>query len=257
MLLPIGDDDRALSGFAYVTLLLLALNVGAFWLQLQNPELTFSYGAIAYQITRGVDLVNEVPLDRAPRAPEEIPQRPGPTPIHLTLVTSMFLHGGWLHLAGNMLYLWIFGDNVEHRFGHGVFLLLYLVSGLAAALAQIALEPDSLVPMVGASGAISGILGAYLVLFPRNRVHAIFFFTIVSVPAYVAIGFWVLIQVVNSLGVLAMEEPVLGGVAYGAHVGGFVAGVLLAGILRFVVRERENDVITRAARRDPHARRMW
>jgi membrane associated rhomboid family serine protease len=147
---------------------------------------------------------------------------------------------------------------VEHRFGHGVFLGLYLLSGLAATAAQVVLEPGSLLPMIGASGAISGVLGAYLVLFPRNRVHAIFFITIVSVPAFVAIGLWILFQFVNGLGAIAATEPTMGGVAYGAHIGGFFAGIVLATLLRFVIHEKEHrSVLSRAIAADPEARPLW
>src|SRR5690606_38565516 len=126
-----------------------------------------------------------------------IPQEPGPNPIQLTILSAMFMHGGWLHLGGNMLYLWIFGDNVEHRVGAWKFLAFYLVSGIVATFAQIAVHPEAVIPNLGASGAISGVLGAYLVLFPRNRVNAVFFFRIVSLPAVVVIGFWALLQVID------------------------------------------------------------
>jgi membrane associated rhomboid family serine protease len=258
VLIPIGDDDRKLSGPAYVTGLLLLANLGAFALQLHEPELLYRFSVVPYEIASGEDLVNAHPLDRAPGTADEIPQRPGPSPIYLTLLTSLFLHGGWLHLLGNLLYLWIFGDNVEHRFGHGVFLAFYLVSGVAGSLAQVALEPASLVPMLGASGAISGVLGAYLVLFPRNRVHAIFFFFIVSVPAALAIGFWVLFQFVQTMGMLAEAAPAGGGVAYAAHLGGFVAGAAMALVLRFLIKEKEHPSrLSRAIGGDREARRWW
>jgi membrane associated rhomboid family serine protease len=259
VLFPIGDEDKKRSGPAFVMGVLILLNVGAFWLQLQDPEITYSYGLIPYEVTQGEDLVNERRADVTPRSPQEIPQRPGPSPIYLTLLTSMFLHGGWLHLGGNMLYLWIFGDNVEHRFGHGVFILFYLVSGLAAAAAQIALAPESLVPMIGASGAISGVLGAYLVLFPRNRVHAIFFFRVVSVPAFVALGLWIVFQLFSGYGALTTAaEGAMGGVAYAAHIGGFFAGAVLAMILRFVIKEKEHPSrLSRAIEQDPDSKPWW
>jgi membrane associated rhomboid family serine protease len=249
VLIPIGDDDRKLSGPAYVTGVLLLLNLGAFVLQLQNPELLFSYSVVPYQVTNNVDLVNDVSMAEAART-GELPQREGPSPIHLTLITSLFLHAGWMHLLGNMLYLWIFGDNVEHRFGHLAFVGFYLVSGVAGSAAQIVFSPESMVPMLGASGAISGVLGAYLVLFPKNRVHAIFFFYVVSIPAVLAIGLWILFQVARALEVATAVEAALGGVAYFAHIGGFAAGIVMALVLRMIITEERPSRLSRAMSRD-------
>jgi membrane associated rhomboid family serine protease len=255
MLFPIGDDDRSLSGPAFVTGALLLANLGVFGLQLVDPELIYAYSTIPLEIITGQDLVNDARADVSPSDLSQIPQRPGPVPIHLTLLTSMFMHGGFAHLFGNMLYLWIFGDNVEHRFGHGAFLAFYLVSGLAASAAQIALEPGSVIPTLGASGAISGVLGAYLVLFPRNRVHAILLFTVVSVPAIVAIGLWIVFQFINGAGAIAATEQT-GGVAYGAHIGGFFAGVVLALVLRRMIRERPNR-LSHALQADTRSQPLW
>lgn len=145
-----------------------------------------------------------------------------------TLVTSMFLHGGWWHLIGNMLYLWIFGDNVEDRMGHGGFLVFYLLTGIVATVTHIVLNADSTLPLVGASGAISGVLGAYLVLFPRARIISViplfYFFRVVAVPAIVFLPIWFLIQFSSGLLSIGVEGP---GVAFWAHVGGFAAGVVL------------------------------
>ncbi len=152
----------------------------------------------------------------------------------LPLFTSMFWHGGWLHLIGNMLYLWIFGDNVEDRLGHGRFLFFYVGCGLAAALTQVALSPDSTVPTVGASGAIAGVLGAYLISFPRSRVVTfvpLFIFPwIVEIPAVAYLIIWFAIQLLSGVASLGQGE-MLGGVAWWAHVGGFVAGLLSVGVL--------------------------
>jgi membrane associated rhomboid family serine protease len=138
----------------------------------------------------------------------------------------MFMHGGWAHLLGNMLFLWIFGDNVEHRVGHVPYLLFYLVAGVIASLAQIAINPDSVIPTLGASGAISGVLGAYLVMFPQNRVTIIAFrFIPFQVPAIVAIGLWAVFQFISGFGAIAVSEQT-GGVAYMAHIGGFIAGLI-------------------------------
>ena len=187
----------------------------------------------------------------------EIPEEPGPSPIYLTILSAMFMHGSYLHLFGNLLYLWIFGDNVEHRFGSGVFLSFYLISGIAATFAQVFLDPTSVVPNLGASGAISGVLGAYLVLFPRNRVRAILLYFIVSVPAVVAIGLWIVFQFINGYGAVMASEETVGGVAYGAHIGGFVAGVVLALVLRMVIKQKERDTaISRHPERD-QSRQYW
>jgi membrane associated rhomboid family serine protease len=154
-----------------------------------------------------------------------------PSPI-LTIFTSMFMHGGLFHIGGNMLYLWIFGNNVEDTLGHGRCLIFYFACGVAAALAQTAVGPSSPVPMVGASGAVSGVLGAYLVLFPHAHVTALivlgFFWRLVQVPAVVVLGFWIVVQVLNGLGSFGAS----GGVAFFAHIGGFVAGMVLLFVLR-------------------------
>ena len=145
--------------------------------------------------------------------------------------TSMFLHGGWLHLAGNMLYLWVFGDNVEDKLGHGRYLVFYLVCGLAASLLHVFIAPSSSMPTVGASGAISGILGAYLLMFPRARVVTVipifFFLQVAELPALVVLGFWFVMQFFSGLISLGYETGGMGGVAWWAHVGGFVAGLIL------------------------------
>ncbi|HYE96645.1 MAG TPA: rhomboid family intramembrane serine protease [Rubricoccaceae bacterium] len=261
MLFPISDDDRHLNGRAVVTITLILANLALFVVQLSDPAFTYGWSMVPQEITTGEDLVNSAPLpeedpNREISKPSQLPQRPGPGPaplIYLTILSAMFMHGGIAHIFGNMLYLWIFGDNVEHRFGSKTFLLFYLVSGVAATFAQLALDPDSLIPNLGASGAISGVLGAYLVLFPRNRVNAIFFYTVVAVPAFVALGLWIVFQFVNGYGAIAATEQT-GGVAYGAHIGGFLAGVVLAFVLRGRgVHERPN-ALTRA---DPRSRPLW
>ena len=153
---------------------------------------------------------------------------------YIPIVTSMFWHGGWLHLIGNMLYLWIFGDNVEDRLGHGRFLVFYVGCGLIAALTQVALSPDSVVPTVGASGAIAGVLGAYLISFPRSRVVTfipiIIFPWIVEIPAVAYLVLWFAMQLLSGVASLGQAEA-LGGVAWWAHIGGFVAGLLTVGVL--------------------------
>ncbi len=240
MLFPIGDDDRKLSGPGYVSIALILANIAVFFLLQEagrNEPFVYGYSVIPQEITTGVDLT-ETQFRTVGGERIGIPQAPGPRPIFLTILTAMFMHGGFAHLFGNMLYLWIFGDNVEHRFGRLPFLVFYLVSGLAATFAQVALDPQGVVPNLGASGAISGVLGAYLVLFPRNRVHAIFFYTVISIPALVAIGLWIVFQFINGYGAVMVSEETVGGVAYGAHIGGFAAGAALGLAARLFLRER-------------------
>jgi membrane associated rhomboid family serine protease len=241
MLIPIGDDDRRLTGPAFVTLGLVAANLAVFFfLQGAGTNAAFTYGwsVVPREIVEGIDLTaRQVVSARGQEVP--IPQAPGPSPIYLTVLSAMFMHGGYAHLFGNLLYLWIFGDNVEQRLGSGRFVGFYLACGVAATLAQIVLNPDGVVPNLGASGAISGVLGAYVVFFPRNRVHALFFYFVVSIPAFVAIGLWIAFQFFNGFGAVVASEVSIGGVAYGAHVGGFVAGVLLAGAARALGKGRQ------------------
>jgi membrane associated rhomboid family serine protease len=214
-MLPIGDDKYAGGPPPLVTLALVALNVIAFFLELSQPSeralqsFIESWGVVPREYAAGHDLAPYIPL-----------------PFWTTLFTSMFLHGGWAHLGGNMLYLWIFGDNLEKVMGHVRFIVFYLVCGLAAGLAHIFFNSASGVPTVGASGAISGILGGYLMLFPHNRVRVLTRGGVAAVPAVYMLGFWILIQFVNGLGAIA-QTPETGGVAYVAHVGGFVAGLVL------------------------------
>jgi membrane associated rhomboid family serine protease len=217
-MLPIGDDGSP-GGAGRITFLLIALNVLAFFVELSQPSgaalqsMIEAWGVVPREYSSGHDLPPLIPL-----------------PFWSTLLTSMFLHGGWAHLGGNMLYLWIFGDNIEARLGRARFLAFYLLCGLAAGLAHVLANSRSGVPTVGASGAISGVLGGYLLLFPRNRVRVLTGRGIATVPAAVMLGLWILIQFVNGIGAIA-QTPETGGVAYLAHIGGFVAGLLLAPML--------------------------
>ncbi|MDQ3069153.1 MAG: rhomboid family intramembrane serine protease [Acidobacteriota bacterium] len=230
-MLPIGDDNIKGQGAAFVTLSFIALNVMAFFLEINQPSeqhvqaFVTAWGVVPLEYTRGADLPPLIDL-----------------PVWSTLFTSMFLHGGWAHLFGNMLFLWVFGDNVEHRIGHGRFLIFYLATGVAAALAHILFNAESIVPTVGASGAISGVLGGYLVMFPRNRVYVLTWGGVIAVPAVFMLGLWILLQFVNQAGAVA-DTPESGGVAYLAHIGGFVAGMILAPLLGLGAGE------TRKARR--------
>jgi membrane associated rhomboid family serine protease len=148
----------------------------------------------------------------------------------------MFLHGGWMHIIGNMLYLWIFGDNIEDQLGHVGFLVFYLAAGALAAVGQVVINPDSMVPMVGASGAIAGVMGAYFVLYPESRIltaiFIFFFFDLVEIPAIFFLGIWFLMQLLSGVGSLGVSNAAAGGTAFFAHIGGFIAGLLVGGVLR-------------------------
>lgn len=211
---PLGDEERGRMITPIVTFLLVAINVVVFLIELAqpNPEaFIMRWGATPAQITAGE--------------------------AWITLITSMFLHGGWGHLLGNMVFLWVFGDNVEDAFGHVLYLVFYFVCGIAASLAHIFLSPDSNVPAVGASGAISGLLGAYILMFGSNRVRVLIGYFITTVPAYLMIGLWIILQFINGFASIAeTAETGGGGVAYAAHVGGFIAGLILTLVLRGFVR---------------------
>jgi membrane associated rhomboid family serine protease len=212
---PVGDDDVSGGPPKLITIALIVLNVLVFLFEMSQPSegalqsFIQAWGIVPREYTTGHDIAPTIPL-----------------PIWSTLITSMFLHGGWLHLGGNMLYLWIFGDNLEKVMGHVRFLVFYLLCGIAAGLSHIVFSGASAVPTVGASGAISGVLGGYLVLFPHNRVRVLTRGGIASVPAIFVLGFWIFLQLINGVGSMAQTADT-GGVAYLAHVGGFVAGLLL------------------------------
>jgi len=230
-MLPLSDENLPNRGWAYAALAIIAINVLVFvLLQLPSDAFTYGWSAIPYEITRSTDLVGPVTVGPA-GGRVTIDMAPGPSPIQLTLLTSMFMHGGWLHLLGNMLFLFIFGDNVEHAMGRLKFVGFYLIAGLVGALAQIAINADSQIPSLGASGAISGVLGAYLVMFPGNRVLVFLFRAVVWVPALLVIGLWALLQFVSGIGQIAVTEET-GGVAYMAHIGGFVVGVVVGFLAR-------------------------
>jgi membrane associated rhomboid family serine protease len=238
---PLHDENERGQGPAFVSLAFIAINVAVFLLlqgagaTQDGADFTYGFSAVPFEITNNVDLVEPEPISVGGET-VEVPQEPGPSPIWLTLFTSIFMHGGWLHLGGNMLFLWIFGDNVEHRIGHGLYLVFYLVAGIIASAAQILVDTGSVIPTLGASGAISGVLGAYLVLFPTNRVLVLLIRFPIWVPAIVAIGMWAALQFINGFGAIAVTEQT-GGVAYMAHIGGFVAGVVAGLVFRMIFRE--------------------
>lgn len=215
-----------------VTWALIALNVIVFVFFQgfgRNEKFTYAYSTVPQEILTGTDIVtrDRVVIDRATGQREVMPGlQPTPVPVYLTILISMFMHAGIAHIAGNMLFLFVFGDNVEDRLGRGRYLLFYLFCGIAAELAHVfvsrATGANLLIPSLGASGAISGVLGAYLLLFPRKRVRVLFSWWVSNVPAVVVVGVWFLFQVINGLGYLGGGTG--GGVAYAAHVGGFIAG---------------------------------
>lgn len=254
MLFPIADDNKGISGPAYVTWALLAINIVVFMLQLSDDSITSGWSMIPREITTGVDLVDTQIVTIGGKE-HPVPQAPGPPIIYVTLLSHMFMHGGFGHIFGNMLYLWIFGDNVEHRFGHFLFFVFYIISGLVAALAQLMVSPDGVVPNLGASGAIWGILGAYVVLFPRNKVKAIIFYMIVSIPAVFVIGLWAALQIYQGIGSAGNAQ--LGGVAHLAHIGGLVAGLVMGFVARTFLKEEPDSTIYREYVRDPKSKRYW
>lgn len=257
MFFPISDDDRDIDSPAFVTYTLLALNILLFLVQLSDPSFTYGWSVIPKEITTGVDLVEPQRIEVPGQGYVEIPQAPGPPILWLTLLSSMFMHGGIGHIAGNMLYLWIFGNNVEHRFGHFWFLAFYLFAGLVGSISQIAMNPDSVIPNLGASGAIAGVMGAYLVLYPRNQVNAVFLYHVITVPAIVVLGMWIAMQLVSGFGSIAATSASEGGVAYMAHIGGFVAGVILAIPFRITHSNEPDSLLRRQYMRDPRAKRWW
>ena len=249
MIFPIGDDNSDRTSFPIVNVVLIAINVVVFvFLQGMgsNIEFTFAFSTVPAEIINGTDLVttDETIQVDTPEGPRELVQ-PGlqktPISVYLTLLTSMFMHGGIAHLLGNMWFLWVFGDNIEHDIGRVRYVFFYLMCGLLASLTHVLLNtggPSSTVPSLGASGAISGVMGAYLVLHPKRRVTVLLFRMVTQVPGFVAVGMWFVFQVISSLGVLGGMET---GVAYGAHIGGFVAGAALAKPFLFRRSLPQND----------------
>jgi membrane associated rhomboid family serine protease len=205
-MLPIGDDDSARRTTPVVTYALIAINVLFFLVELSAGDAFIERWSV-------------------------VPRRLLANPVadFITIFTAMFMHAGWMHLLGNMLYLWIFGDNVEDRLGHFRYIVFYILCGIAATFAQVLVDPNSNVPNLGASGAIAGVLGAYLLMFPRGSVRVMMGRGIIPMPALIVIGFWAVLQFLSGFGAIATtEQSGGGGVAYMAHVGGFVAGLVLA-----------------------------
>ncbi len=212
-MIPFKDDNPTRT-VPFVTVGIIAINIIVYLLEVFSPAgdkyIVYKYGAIPATL---LSFERAMPFSLHPA---------------LSLFSSMFMHGGLLHIAGNMLYLWIFGNNIEDRLGHFRFILFYLISGIAAAYSHAITSPASTVPMIGASGAVAGVLGAYLLLYPRAKVHTLIFFgffiEVIKIPALIVIGFWAIIQVIN--GILSKGLSAYGGVAWFAHIGGFLVGLL-------------------------------
>jgi membrane associated rhomboid family serine protease len=250
MVMPIADDNTGRRIQPLVNYALLAANVLVFVLfqgMGTNHHFTFSLSTVPREIVTGEDEVTP-PKDVEVGTGQTITVpglQPTPISVYITLLTSMFMHGGIAHLFGNMLFLWIFGDNIEDTLGHLRYIIFYLVCGLIASLAHVfttvafngAGSEQALIPSLGASGAISGVLGGYLMLHPHRRVTVFMFRMLTQVPAYVAIGLWFVFQIISSLGAFG-EGTQAGGVAYAAHIGGFIAGLVL---IKFFAVGREID----------------
>ncbi|HTH36961.1 MAG TPA: rhomboid family intramembrane serine protease [Pyrinomonadaceae bacterium] len=223
---PIGDDNSDRTSLPVVNYLFIGINILVFVL-LQglgsNDAFSYAFSLVPKEITEGIDLSGIQVVRDAFGNTGEVRHYATPLPVYFNFLSSMFMHGDIMHIFGNMLFLWIFGDNLENLLGHIRFAAFYIACGLAAAFAQIIMDSDSVIPMLGASGAISGVLGGYVLLFPKRQVRALIFNFLTTVPAFVAIGIWIAYQLI--VGYLTPAGT--GGVAYAAHIGGFIAGVAL------------------------------
>lgn len=223
---PIGDDntDRVIT--PYVNYIFIAINILVF-VFLQglggNDAFSYAFSLVPKEITSGIDITGVQIIRDALGNTGQIQHYATPLPVYFNFLSSMFMHGDIMHIFGNMLFLWIFGDNIENLIGHIRYAIFYIICGVAAALGQIVMDTDSIIPMLGASGAISGVLGGYLLLFPTRRVRALLFNIYTTVPAYVALGIWIGYQLLQGY----LSPAGTGGVAYAAHIGGFIAGLVL------------------------------
>jgi rhomboid family protein len=247
MIFPLYDDNTDRTTTPIVNYTIIAINILVFVFLQQfgtNERFTYAFSTVPLEIVSGQDVVtpNRVLVTVTGQRLLVPGLQPTPLSVYVTLLTSMFMHGGIAHIFGNMLFLWIFGDNVEDRLGHVRYLVFYLICGLLASLAHVfstvafATDPSSLlIPSLGASGAISGVLGGYLLLYPTRRVTVILLRIITQVPAWVAIGVWFAFQLISGLGMLGGGSQ-QGGVAYAAHIGGFIAGLILVKL--FTIRRQ-------------------
>lgn len=232
-MIPIGDDNSGRTVTPYINYLLIAINIIVFVFAQglgTNEAFLMSFAVVPQEILNNRDIVGGG-------------LEPTPIPVYGTILTGMFMHGGIAHIAGNMMYLWIFGDNLENVMGHLRYLIFYLLCGVLATLAHVYMSAFTgtglFVPSIGASGAISGVLGGYMILFPRNSIRMLIIPFVIRVNAFIALGLWIALQIIDGWGALGREG---GGVAYAAHVGGFIAGVLL---VRFFARRQPPAPVTR------------
>ena len=235
---PIGDDNSDRRIQPIVNYVIIAINILVF-VFLQgiggNDAFTYAFSLVPKEIMTGTDLVGlQTITDTITGQTGQIQNYATPLPVYFNFLSSMFMHGGFSHIFGNMLFLWVFGDNIENRLGHIRYAIFYLLCGIAAALGQILMQTDSIIPMLGASGAISGVLGGYLLLFPKRSVKAIIFNFFTTVPAYVALGIWIVYQIIQGY----LTPAGTGGVAYAAHIGGFIAGLVLVKIFAIGTQEQ-------------------
>ena len=250
MVFPIFDDNTGRVRTPYVTYALIVLNVLVF-VFLQglgtNERFTYAFSTVPQEIRTGEDIARSVPVELGGEK-GSIPLQPTPGSVYFTLLVSMFMHGSLMHLLGNMLFLWIFGDNVEDDLSHGRYTGFYLLTGVIASLAHVVstfvFGNNPFIPSLGASGAISGVMGGYLVLHPHRRVRVIMLRTLTDVPGYVAVGLWFVFQLISAFGVIGQGAQSGGGVAFMAHIGGFIAGVVLVKLFA-------------AGGRPPTVRRTW
>ena len=241
MLLPISDDNRDRRSTPVINYLLIIINIVVFIFLQQsatNELFTFTYATVPAEILTGKDIYGSIPFTNPINGDIEYAHYgQSPWPVYATLITSMFMHGGWAHLGGNMLFLWIFGDNLEDEMGHGRYLIFYLLCGVLASLSHVFSSAyfgqNPYIPSLGASGAISGVLAGYMIQHPTRRVHVWLLFGIISLPAFLVVGLWFVFQIINGYGALGGNEA--GGVAYAAHIGGFIFGLLL---VKMFVRKR-------------------
>ena len=233
MVFPIGDDNTGRLRTPYVTYVLIALNVLVF-VFLQglgtNEQFTYAFSTVPQEIRSGEDVARPVQIEVGDQS-ATIPLQPTPGSVYLTLLVSMFMHGSLMHLLGNMLFLWIFGDNIEDDLGHARYTGFYLTTGVLASLAHVVstftFGDNPFIPSLGASGAISGVMGGYLVMHPQRRVRVIMMRMLTTVPGFVAVGLWFLFQLISAFGVIGQGPQSGGGVAFMAHIGGFIAGAVL------------------------------
>ena len=233
MVFPIGDDNTGRLRTPYVTYLLIAINVVVFVLfqgMGNNEQFTYSFSTVPQEIRTGEDVARDVRIEVGDQS-AVIPLGETPGSVYLTLLVSMFMHGSVMHLLGNMLFLWIFGDNIEDDLGHGRYTAFYLTAGVLASIAHVVstftFGDNPYIPSLGASGAISGVMGAYLVMHPHRQVRVIMLRMLTEVPGYVAVGLWFILQLISAYGVIGQGPQSGGGVAFMAHIGGFIAGAVL------------------------------